>query len=133
MLHRPLPEICENLRDYFVATIGNRVIGCCSLHICSADWAELKALAVADDWHRRGVGTRLIQACRDEADDLGIGTIFALTAKPGVFQGNGFSSPDVVTLPRLVWGECHRCAKFPKFCDEVAVVYRVRPAVKEAA
>jgi amino-acid N-acetyltransferase len=128
MLQRPLAEIYENLRDFFVATTDNRIIACCALHICDGDLAELKAFAVVEDWQRRGIGTKLIQACLDEAKELGIGMVFALTSKPGVFEKLGYFRPDVGSLPRVVWGECHRCAKFPKFCDEVAVAYQVIPA-----
>ena len=31
------------------------------------------------------------------------------------------SLPDVMTLPRKVWGECYRCPKFPG-CNEIAMV-----------
>lgn len=124
MLHRPLSEIYENLRDYFVVVEGDKLIACCALHINWADLTEIKALAVAEDWQRKGVGSALVKACLAEARELGLGTVFALTAKPEFFENLGFSREQVDRLPRKVWGECFRCVKFPN-CDEVAVVYHV--------
>ena len=47
MLARPLSEIYENLRDYFVVRKDNKVIACVALHISWSDLAEVKALAVS--------------------------------------------------------------------------------------
>jgi len=47
MLARPLSEIYENLRDYFVVKKDKNVIACVSLHISWSDLAEVKALAVS--------------------------------------------------------------------------------------
>lgn len=127
MLHRPLSEIYENLRDYFVVTVEGRVIACCALHINWADLVEIKALAVAEDWQRKGLGAILIQACLDEARELGLSTVYALTSKPEVFDKQGFSRVEVSTLPHKLWGECYRCVKFLN-CDEVAMVYHLVPS-----
>lgn len=124
MLHRPLSEIYENLRDYFVVADGGKLVGCCALHINWADLAEIKALAVAEDWQRKRVGSALVKACLAEARELGLGTVYALTAKPGFFESLGFVQVEVARMPRKVWGECYRCPKFPN-CDEVAVIYTI--------
>lgn len=121
MLARPLSEIYENVRDYVVIRDGDRVLACAAFHVCWADLAEIKALAVAQDAQDQGMGAALVQACLDEARDLGIPQVFALTYKPGFFEKLGFSRVDVNSLPRKVWGECIRCAKFPN-CDEIALV-----------
>ena len=41
MLHRPLSELYENLRDYFVIKDGDDVIACASIHIVWDDLAEI--------------------------------------------------------------------------------------------
>ncbi|MDP2728099.1 MAG: GNAT family N-acetyltransferase, partial [Dehalococcoidia bacterium] len=63
-------------------------------------------------------------ACLDEARGLGISTVFCLTYKAGFYARLGFQQIDVMHLPRKVWGECYRCAKFPN-CEEVAMVYEL--------
>ena len=121
MLARPLSEMYENIRDYFVVRQNERVIACAALRVSWSDLAELKSLAVADDSQNQGIGAQLAKACLDEARDIGISTIFCLTYKPAFFKKFGFVQRDKMELPRKVWTECYRCPKFPD-CDEVALV-----------
>ncbi len=121
MLARPLSEIYETIRDYFVIREGERVIACAALHVSWSDLAEIKSVAVAEDSQRKGIGDRLIEACLREAKELGIPTVFCLTYKPAFFERFGFSQVDKMELPHKVWSECYRCPKFPD-CDEVALI-----------
>jgi len=122
MLARPLSEIYENIRDYFVVREGDEVIACVALHVMWEDLAEIKSLAVAEGSQKRGIGDELVKACLDEAKELGLSTIFCLTYKPSFFERVGFSRIDKMELPHKVWTECFRCPKFPN-CDEVALIY----------
>ena len=124
VLARPLSEIYENIRDYFVVRQGERVIACAALHVSWSDLAEVKSLAVAEDSQEQGIGAQLVEACLREARELGITTIFCLTYKPGFFEQFGFSQVEKTELPHKVWGECYRCPKFPN-CDEVALIYHL--------
>ena len=126
MLARPLSEIYENIRDYFVVKQGERVIACASLHVNWSDLAEIKSVAVAEDSQRQGIGDELIKACLEEVKELGIPTVFCLTYKPAFFEKFGFSQLDKMELPQKVWTECYRCPKFPN-CDEVALIYHFEP------
>lgn len=121
MLARPLSEIYENIRDYFVVRQGEQVIACAALHVMWSDLAEVKSVAVAEGSQRHGIGDRLVVACLDEAKKLGMSTVFCLTYKPAFFERHGFSQLDKMELPHKVWGECYRCPKFPN-CDEVALI-----------
>jgi len=121
MLPRPLSELYENIRDYFVVRQGERVIACASLHVSWSDLAEIKSLAVAEDNQEQGVGAQLVEACLKEARGLGIPTVFCLTYKPAFFEKFGFYQLDKMELPRKVWTECYHCPKFPN-CDEVALL-----------
>ncbi len=124
MLPRPLSEIYENIRDYFVVRQSERVIACAALHINWVDLAEIKSLAVAEDHQKEGIGDQLVTACLSEADELGIPTVFCLTYIPSFFDKCGFSRVDKSELPHKVWGECYRCPKFPD-CDESALIYHL--------
>jgi len=125
MLARPLSEIYENIRDYFVVKQGKRVIACAALHVNWLDLAEIKSVAVAEDSQRQGIGDQLIEACLNESKELGISTIFCLTYKPAFFEKLGFSQTDKMELPHKVWSECYRCPKFPN-CDEVGLIYHLK-------
>ena len=124
MLARPLSEIYENIRDYFVIRQGEQVIGCAALHVSWSDLAEIKSVAVAENSQKQRIGAQLVEACLQEAKGLGISIIFCLTYKPAFFEKFGFGQVDKMELPRKVWTECYRCPKFPD-CDEVALIYHL--------
>ena len=125
MLPRALSELYENIRDFFVVRDGDQIVGCAAHHIFWSDLAEVRSVAVAEEWQNYGTGALLVEACLEEARDLGIETVFCLTYKPSFFERFGFRRVEVMELPRKVWGECQRCPKFPN-CDEVALVYQVK-------
>jgi len=122
MLARPLSEMYENIRDYFVIREGERVVACVALHVCWSDLAEIKSLAVTEESQGQDIGTHLVEACLKEANQLGIATVFCLTYRPTFFERFGFSQVDKMELPHKIWAECYRCPKFPD-CDEVALTY----------
>jgi amino-acid N-acetyltransferase len=129
MLPRTMSEVYQNLRDFYVIRDdASGLLACGALHILWEDLAEVKSLAVREDQQGRGLGARIVHACLEEARDLGLQTLFALTYRPGFFEKLGFTQADVMTLPRKVWGECYRCPKFPG-CNEIAMV---RPVNSEA-
>ncbi len=134
MLHRPLNEVYENLRDFYVARVDGEFAGCVALHLWWADLAEIKSLAVREDRQLKGIGYGLVSACLDEARRIGLAKVFALTYKPGFFEKLGFSVADVMEFPRKVWNECYRCPKFAN-CNEIAVGIDLmaKPAAPPAA
>ena len=122
MLARPLSELYETLRDFWVIEQDGAAVACCALHINWSDLAEIRSLAVETSFQRRGFGRALVEACLREAKEMGITRVYALPREPDFFESVGFSRIAVSELPRKVWGECIRCPKFPE-CDEVAVVF----------
>lgn len=122
MLARPLSEIYENIRDFFVVRDGDRILGTAALHIAWADIAEVKSLAVIEVDRHQGLGEALVQACLKEAREMNIPGVFCLTYVPRFFSHCGFIEVNKSTLPHKVWGECYRCPKYPD-CDETAMVY----------
>ncbi len=123
MLPRPLSEIYENIRDYFVIRQSEQVIACAALHIAWENLAEIKSLAVTEEHHKQGFGDLMVDACLEEATNLGIETVFCLTYIPDFFAKCGFILAEKTELPHKVWGECYRCPKFPN-CDESALIYK---------
>ena len=122
MLARPLSELYESIRDFFVIREGERVVACAALHVSWSDLAEIRSVAVAEDCQKKGLGDQLIAACLNEAAELGITTIFCFTYQPEFFKRYKFADIDKMEMPRKVWTDCFRCPKFPN-CDEIALIY----------
>jgi amino-acid N-acetyltransferase len=123
MLARPLSELYESIRDYFVIREGDKVLACAALHISWADLAEIRSIAVAEERHGTGFGGLLVKACLAEAAKLGIETVFCFTYQPKFFKKFKFVDIDKMELPRKVWTDCLHCPKFPN-CDESAMIYK---------
>ena len=121
MLHRPVGEVFEAIRDFKVARLDGEVIGCGSLHIMGADLAEVRSLAVSETSQAKGIGAAIVAACLEDARAMGLTRVFALTYKPGFFEKQGFRVANVMEFPQKVWNECVRCPFFTN-CKEVAVV-----------
>lgn len=134
MLSRPIYEIYESIRDFSVATVNRKIVGCCALHVFGKEYrpgdkkeksilAEIRTLAVAKTWQKRKVGTKMVKNCIEEGKRLGITKIFILTVKENLdfFKGIGFKGIKRAKLPQKIWQECVRCPRFPLECNETAL------------
>ena len=124
MLPRSLNEIYENLRDYVICAENEKVVAVAALHVLWEDLAEIRSIAVAGNYQRRGVGKKLIKYCLKDARNIGVNKVFALTYHPDYFKELGFEDIDKNDLPHKIWGDCLKCPKFPD-CSEVAVIKRI--------
>ncbi|MHB9154356.1 MAG: N-acetyltransferase [Endomicrobiales bacterium] len=129
MLPRPVNDLYENIQEFLVAEDKQRVVGCCALHVSWEDLAEVKALAIAQDYQRRGIGTRLVTTLHKRAKELGVKKTFALTFKPRFFEQLGYTRISREKLPHKIWGECVRCPLFPD-CGETPLIRAIAPAAK---
>jgi amino-acid N-acetyltransferase len=121
MLHRSLEDVYSALREFIVAEDQGRLVGCVAVDVFWADLAEVKSLAVAEDRKGQGLGKKLVSAACDDARQLGVRKLFALTYEKAFFQGQGFEVIDRGTLPEKVWRECIACPRFDA-CDEIAMM-----------
>ncbi len=135
MLYRSQSQVLQQVRNYFVAVTtavdssevnppDEAVLACGSLDITWNDLAELRSLAVSDRVQGKGLGTKVVEALMNDAVELGLKHVFALTYKPHFFERLGFRIIDKQQLPHKVWNICIDCLKFP-VCDEVAMQIEV--------
>ncbi|MEN8141106.1 MAG: N-acetyltransferase [Thermodesulfobacteriota bacterium] len=122
LLGRSLSSLYDQLRDFLVAEVNGELVGACALHICWEDLAEIRSLAVAQDFQAAGVGRSLVESCLDEAARLGLTRVFTLTYRPDFFSKQGFVAIDKSELPHKVWSDCVNCPKFPD-CNEEAMIW----------
>ncbi|GBR75949.1 GNAT family N-acetyltransferase [Candidatus Termititenax persephonae] len=123
MLERSTDMVVQNLRDFFVAVAPpKKIIGCSALHLYTNRFSEIKSLAVAEGYTRRGIATRLIKRCLAEAKALGIPKVFTLTYVPPIFTKIGFQPSVKELLPQKIWEECRLCPR-QNDCQEICLVY----------
>lgn len=127
LLARSFSSLYDQLRDFhvFVESQGpvDRIVGAGALHICWEDLAEIRSLAVDENFQRQGIGSQLVAACLADAETFGIHRVFTLTYQPGFFTTLGFKSIDKKELPHKVWSDCINCPKFPD-CNEEAMIWQ---------
>lgn len=124
MLFRSKADIYENLQSFLVAEIDGRVLGCCALQVVWAELAEIKSLAVDENFTGRGIGRQLVSTAAQKARHLGLAKVFTLTLEQSFFEKSGFEKVDKDTLPMKVWTDCARCSKQDN-CDEIALLLKL--------
>jgi len=131
MLFKSVAQIYETLRDFAVYELDGRssqdpshvghVVGCTALSIIWADLAEVRSLAVDEQYRGRGIGRQLVEWSADEARRLQIRRMMTLTYEQAFFEKLGFEVVAKENLPLKVWSDCVRCPKRDG-CDEIAMV-----------
>jgi amino-acid N-acetyltransferase len=130
MLFKSYAQLYESLRDFAVYELdggqqdgvpSGHVVGCTAMAIIWADLAEVRSLAVDENYTGRGIGRRLVEWCIDEARRLQIRKLMSLTYEQKFFEKLGFVVVDKDSLPLKVWSDCVRCPKRDG-CDEIAMV-----------
>ena len=125
MLFRSLSDIYENLQVFKVAEVNSVVVGCCALQVIWSDLAEIKSLAIEKGHFDKGIGSALVEACLEKAEEIGLEKIFTLTLEPEFFEKLGFERVPKEALPMKVWSDCAKCPK-QDHCDETALIYELR-------
>ena len=120
LLPRSPASVIENIRDFFVAEVDGRLVGCGALHVVWTDLAEIRSIAVDPTIQKAGIGRRLIDMMVAEAEALGIPKLFAFTYVQNFFEKVGFHVVEHGRLPHKVFNECLHCPKFTA-CDEIAM------------
>lgn len=132
MLRRPLMMLYERAREFCVAVEGDQLLGTGGLEILWHDLGEVRSLAVSPAAKGKGVGKAIVEFLVQEARDLGLKRVFALTYQVEFFQRCGFAVVQKEQLPQKVWKICVHCDKF-NACDEVAMIRYLVPPEEIAA
>ena len=121
LLPRSLSDLYNHVRDFFVLhSPEGAVVGCCALAVVWEDLAEIRSLFLREDLRSRGYGRVLVDACLEDARELGIRRVFTLTYNTEFFSKMGFAEVGKDVLPQKIWADCIHCPKFPD-CDEIAM------------
>lgn len=121
MLPKSPETLYRTIRDYVaVVDLSGALVACGGLRIYSADSAEIVGLAVAEGWQGRGLGGTVVGRLVDEARELDIRRVFAMTLSVPFFMRHGFRPLPRPLLPEKERADCAHCPR--RFgCRERAV------------
>ena len=91
LLSRSKDEIKRLIDNFFVYKINGRIVGCAGIDTYTLKIAELRSLYVAKESRRKGIASKLIKRCLQEAKLKGIREVITLSDKEEVFRSCGFS------------------------------------------
>ncbi|MGE0493997.1 MAG: N-acetyltransferase [Vulcanimicrobiota bacterium] len=128
MLPKRLVEVFEQIREFTIAESDDgELLGCGALRLMWYDLAEVRSLAIHEKAHGTGLGRRITEALIEEARELELGRVFALTYQVGFFEKLGFEVVSKNIFPQKVWLDCQACPK-QDCCDEIAVLRVLDPS-----
>jgi amino-acid N-acetyltransferase len=124
LLPRSYSNLYEMVQTLFVARPKDSpavLAGTASLQVAWEDLAEVRSLAVPEEFRGQGLGRDLTEAVEKAARKLQVRKMFVLTYVPGFFQKLGYQEVPLDTLPQKIWSVCFSCVHYPN-CQEIALV-----------
>jgi len=121
MLERSPDNIVENIRNFFVAEYNGEVIGCCAIAFYTEKLAEIRSLAVFNQYKRQGIGRLLVEKAEAILHEEGVCEVFVLTLSREFFSRLGYIDIRKEYFPQKIWKDCTHCPKLMA-CDEIAMV-----------
>jgi amino-acid N-acetyltransferase len=126
LLSKATVAIYEDIQEFRVAvTVDGRVAGCGALHVLWEDLAEIRTVAVDQNFQGQKVGHQLVAALLDDARQLGVARVFVLTFESGFFGSFGFQEIDGAPVPHAVYEQLLR--SYDEGVAEFLGLERVKP------
>lgn len=88
LVQRNLPRASS----FFVASAGEKLVGCCALQIYSKRIAEVRSLSVDPEYQDHGIATKLVECCIERGKARGVRELFAVTSQTSFFSRLGFAT-----------------------------------------
>ncbi|QOR48697.1 amino-acid N-acetyltransferase [Trueperella pecoris] len=90
LISKDLIDYFEHLQEFVVVEVDGEVVACGALHVFWEDIAEIRTLAVKEDYLGRGLGRAIVAELEARAATLGIRRLFCLTFEVDFFARAGF-------------------------------------------
>jgi amino-acid N-acetyltransferase len=91
MLSKETVTLYESVQEFIVAELDGAIIGCGALHVLWEDLAEVRTVAVAENFHKQGIGHLILNKIIERAREVGVKRIFCLTFQTQFFGSLGFT------------------------------------------
>jgi amino-acid N-acetyltransferase len=124
LLPRSYVNLYESLQTLHVIRDpkdSSRLAGVVALQVAWENLAEVRSLAVLDEFRGLGLGKALTEAIELEARELDVKRMFVLTYVPDFFLKLGYRVVTLDSLPQKIWAVCFNCIHYPN-CQEIALV-----------
>lgn len=108
LLTKETVTLYESVQEFTVAEVNGEVIGCGALHVMWEDLAEVRTLAVREEFRGRGVGKRMLEAIVNRAKEIGVKRLFCLTFETDFFARHGFNVIDGAPVDQDVYTQLLR-------------------------
>ncbi len=92
LLEKTLANLFEDVTEFWVARLDDRVVGCGALHVFWEDLGEIRTVATDPRARRRGVGRLVCEEIITHAAELGLHRLFVLTFEVPFFRELGFET-----------------------------------------
>ncbi len=90
MLSKETVTLYESVQEFLVAEKDGVVVGCGALHVLWEDLADVRTVAVAEEFHKLGLGHLILNEIIKRAREIGVKRIFCLTFQTEFFGSIGF-------------------------------------------
>lgn len=90
LLPRTTGELRELIENGFIAECGNTIVGFATLEVYSSKLAEVRSLAVSEEYRGSGLGRQLVERCVERAKELDVLEVMAITSAERFFLQCGF-------------------------------------------
>jgi amino-acid N-acetyltransferase len=91
MLSKETVTLYESVQEFVVAERDGVIVGCGALHVLWEDLAEVRTVAVSQQFHKQGIGHAILNEIIRRAREVGVKRIFCLTFQTEFFGGIGFT------------------------------------------
>ncbi|WP_211240694.1 amino-acid N-acetyltransferase [Hamadaea tsunoensis] len=125
LLSKATVTLYEDIQEFWVAEVDGRVVGCGAIHVMWEDLAEVRTVAVDPGFRGRKIGHQIVGALLDQARELGVRRVFALTFEIAFFASFGFVPIDGAPVPSVVYEQLLR--SYDEGVAEFLALERVKP------
>jgi len=133
LLDKATVTLYEDVQEFLVAQQGRvaqpgsdaRVVGCGALHVMWEDLAEIRTIAVDEEFQGEGIGYSIVEALLARARELGVRRVFVLTFAVKFFGRLGFEEIGSEAASPAVYAELLR--SYDEGVAEFLDLDRVKP------